>query len=76
MLRTPWPSLALVAVALAVAVVAYPVFDERRSTGGGSDADDAVLVVLDNLEAGVHDPYETDTYLGNPPASGPGSLVW
>jgi hypothetical protein len=62
-------------VVLAVGLVAYPIVDERRFTGGGSDADDAVFLVIDGLRDG-RDPYALDTYLGNPPTTGPGSAVW
>jgi hypothetical protein len=58
-----------------VGLVAYPIFDERASTGGGSDADDAVLLVIDGLRNG-EDPYAVETYLGNPATSGPGSALW
>jgi hypothetical protein len=73
--ETPWPS-ALLAVAVAVcALGVYPSVDGRRSTGGGSDADDAALVVADRVRHG-EDPYAVDTYLGNPPTTGPGSTLW
>lgn len=74
-LRTPWPSITLVALVAVCAVVVYPEVDGRRSTGGGSDADDAVVLVVDRMRDGL-DPFGADTYLGNPPTTGPGSLLW
>ena len=65
----------LVAAVALAGVVAYPVLDGRRDTGGGSDADDAVLIVVDGIKRG-DDPYEADTYLGNPPSTGPGVALW
>lgn len=71
------PALAIGFVVLVAvgAVVAYPVFDGRSASGGGSDADDGVFVVLDGLRHGG-DPYASDTYLGNAPTTGPGSALW
>lgn len=74
-LATPWPSAVLVAAVAACALFVYPAVDDRRSTGGGSDADDAVVLVVDQLRDG-EDPFARDTYLGNPPTSGPGSVLW
>lgn len=74
-LATPWPSVTLVAAVAACALFVYPVVDDRRSTGGGSDADDAVVLVVEQLRDG-EDPFARDTYLGNPPTSGPGSVLW
>ncbi len=64
------------AAVLVCALVVYPVIDGRRADGSGADVDDAVLVLLDGIRDGVENPYAVDTYLGNPPASGPGALVW
>ncbi|MBA2497903.1 MAG: hypothetical protein H0V33_12565 [Acidimicrobiia bacterium] len=64
------------AAVLVGALVVYPFVDGRRADGSGADVDDAVLVLLDGLRGGAEDPYAVDTYLGNPPASGPGALVW
>lgn len=72
----PGPAALFVALTAAAALFVYPAVDDRQSVGGGSDTDDAVLVVLDGIRNGDENPYGTDTYLGNPPASGPGSLVW
>jgi len=74
-LRTPWPAALLVALTAVFAVAVYPGVDGRRSTGGGSDADDAVVLVVDRVRDGV-DPFAADTYLGNPPTTGPGSVLW
>jgi hypothetical protein len=70
-----WPALAFAAAVAIVGLIAYPIFDARESTGGGSDADDAVVLVIDGLRTG-QDPYAVDTYLGNPPAAGPGAALW
>lgn len=75
MIATPWPAVALVALVAACGVFVYPDVDGRRSTGGGSDADDGVVLVVDRLRDGL-DPYGADTYLGNPPTTGPGSALW
>ena len=75
LLRTAWPSAALVVLVAVVAVAIYPAVDDRRSTGGGSDADDAVVLVVDRIQDGL-DPFGADTYLGNPPTTGPGSILW
>jgi hypothetical protein len=74
-LRTPWPSVVLCVLVAAVALFVYPEVDGRRSTGGGSDADDAVVLVVDRIRDGL-DPFGEDTYLGNPPTTGPGSILW
>jgi hypothetical protein len=73
--RTAWLPVGFAVAVLVVGLVAYPVFDDRRSTGGGSDADDAVLLVIAGLRDG-RDPYVVDTYLGNPPTTGPGTAFW
>jgi hypothetical protein len=70
-----WPALAFAGAVAIVGLIAYPIFDARESTGGGSDADDAVVLVIDGLRTG-QDPYAVDTYLGNPPAAGPGAALW
>lgn len=75
LLRTPWPVAGLLVAAMACALVVYPEVDGRRSTGGGSDADDAVVLVADRVRSG-EDPFAADTYLGNPPTTGPGSVLW
>lgn len=75
LIATPWPAAALVVLVAACAVFVYPEIDGRRSTGGGSDADDGVVLVVERLRDGV-DPYGADTYLGNPPTTGPGSALW
>ena len=74
-LATPWPVVALIVLVAACSALVYPAVDDRRSTGGGSDADDAVVLVVDRLRAG-HDPFAADTYLGNAPTTGPGSALW
>jgi hypothetical protein len=74
-LRTPWPAVVLVALTAACALLVYPSVDDRRSTGGGSDADDAVVLVVEQIRDG-EDPFALDTYLGNPPTTGPGSALW
>jgi hypothetical protein len=74
-LGTPWPAAALLAAVAVCALAVYPAVDDRRSTGGGSDADDAVVLVVDQLRDG-EDPFALDTYLGNPPTTGPGSVLW
>lgn len=74
-LATGWPSGVVVALVAAVALVVYPIVDDRRSTGAGSDADDAVVLVVDQLADG-RDPFALDTYLGNAPTTGPGSVLW
>jgi hypothetical protein len=73
--RRPWLPVGFAAAVLVVGLIAYPIFDERRSTGGGSDADDAVLLVIHGLREG-RDPYAVDTYLGNPPTTGAGTAFW
>jgi hypothetical protein len=70
-----WPAIGFAALVTVVGLTAYPVFDARESTGGGSDADDAVVLVIEGLREGT-DPYAADTYLGNPATAGPGSAVW
>jgi hypothetical protein len=69
------PSVALVALATVAALGVHPVVNDRGNDGAGTDADDAVLVVIDGIRHGA-DPYEGVTYLGNPPANGPGAAVW
>ena len=73
--NTPWPSVALVAAVAVCALVVYPAVDDRRATGGGSDADDAVVLVVEQIRDGA-DPFARDTYLGNAPTTGPGSILW
>jgi hypothetical protein len=73
--RAPWLACGFVLVVAVVALVAYPVFDGRRDSGRGSDADDGVFLVLDGLRDGG-DPYAEVTYLGNPATTGPGSVLW
>ena len=75
LLRTPWPAVVLVVLVAACAAFVYPAVDDRRSTGGGSDADDAVVLVVDQVRDG-DDPFARDTYLGSPPTTGPGSVLW
>jgi hypothetical protein len=60
-----WPLLigALVVVA-AVFVVVYPIADARRIVGAGSDADDALDILVRRLLAGDY-PYTERTYRGN-----------
>jgi hypothetical protein len=70
-----WPAVAVAVLVAVVGLIAYPIFDARASTGGGSDADDAVILVIDGLRDG-EDPYAVDTYLGNPATSGPGAALW
>ena len=70
-----WPAVGFAVLVAAVGLIAYPVFDERESTGGGSDADDAVVLVIEGIRDGG-DPYAVDTYLGNPATAGPGSALW
>jgi len=75
-----WCARPVVACGFVVAVVlvgllAYPVIDGRSATGGGSDADDGVFLVMDALRDGG-DPYESVTYLGNAATTGPGSALW
>ncbi len=74
-LGTRWPSVALVALVAAVALVVYPEVDGSRATGGGSDADDAVVLVVERIRDGL-DPFGVETYLGNPATTGPGSILW
>lgn len=74
-LSSPWPSAVLVAAVAVVAVAVYPAVDDRRSTGAGSDADDAVVLVVDQIADG-RDPFARDTYLANAPTTGPGSVLW
>lgn len=71
----PTVAVAFVAAVAVVGLVTYPVFDGRSATGGGSDADDGVFLVIDALRHGG-DPYALDTYLGNPATTGPGSGLW
>lgn len=70
-----WPALVFVTAVAVFALIAYPIFDARQSTGGGSDADDAVVLVIDGLRSGEN-PYARDTYLGNPLTTGPGAALW
>ena len=42
-----WPAVGFAVLVATVGLIAYPLFDERESTGGGSDADDAVVLVID-----------------------------
>ena len=74
-LSTPWPVVGLVVLVAACAAFVYPAVDDRRSTGGGSDADDAVVLVVERLRDG-DDPFAEDTYLDNAPTTGPGSVLW
>jgi hypothetical protein len=74
-LSTPWPVVALVVLVAACAAFVYPAVDDRRFTGGGSDADDAVVLVVDRFRDG-DDPFAEDTYLGHAPTTGPGSVLW
>jgi hypothetical protein len=74
-LATAWPSALLVALVAICALVVYPEVDGRRATGGGSDADDAAVLVSERVINGL-DPFGADTYLGHPPTTGPGSVLW
>jgi hypothetical protein len=75
LLRTPWPAAVLLVLVAVCAAFVYPAVDDRRSTGGGSDADDAVVLVVEQVRGG-DDPFARDTYLGSPPTTGPGSVLW
>jgi hypothetical protein len=74
-LTTPWPTATLVLLVTICALAVYPAVDDRRATGGGSDADDAVVLVVQQIRDGA-DPFARDTYLGSPPTTGPGSVLW
>ena len=70
---TPIP-LILMAIGLAAAsYFLYPIADGLREIGGGSDADDAIILAVQNLLNGGH-PYAAKTYFGNPLSPGPGIL--
>jgi hypothetical protein len=71
----PLVAVGFVAAVAVVGSIAYPVFDGRSATGGGSDADDGVFLVIDSIRDGS-DPYARVTYLGNPATTGPGSGLW
>lgn len=75
LLGRPWAPAALVAAVALCTLVVYPAVDGRRATGGGSDADDAAVLVAGRLRSG-EDPFAADTYLGNPPTTGPASALW
>ena len=55
----------------AVNVIAYPRADARKTHGGGSDEDDALITTGQRLVAGQR-PLYVVTYLGNAPSVGPG----
>lgn len=67
--------LALVSLAVLIAstLVLYPMANSGRF-GGGSDADDALVVAVGELLRG-HYPYTQSTYLGNPISPMPGAVI-
>ncbi|MFT3745825.1 MAG: hypothetical protein QM785_16240 [Pyrinomonadaceae bacterium] len=60
------------ALLTAIALVLYPMANAGRF-GGGSDADDALVVAVTELLRG-HYPYTLSTYLGNPISPMPGAV--
>ena len=73
-LATPWPmALTLPPFALLIAW-AYPLVDGRKLVGGGSDADDALIVGATQLWH-LASPYVATTYFGNPLSPGPGWIA-
>jgi len=60
------------AVLIAFTLVVYPMANAGRF-GGGSDADDALVVAVSELMRG-HYPYTLSTYLGNPISPMPGAV--
>lgn len=65
-------SVATFAFLTAIALVLYPMANTGRF-GGGSDADDALVVAVTELLRG-HYPYTLSTYLGNPISPMPGAV--
>jgi hypothetical protein len=72
--RSRWLLIGLISIFFVEALAIYPVVDARKTFGGGSDQDDAIIQAADQLRAG-HFPYADRTYLGNPITPGPGWVM-
>ncbi len=70
-MQKPWPAVLLVAAFTLVTLFVYPYADALKLQGAGSDADDALILSAQALIR-LENPYSLSTYLGNPPAPGPG----
>ena len=66
--------LASVAITVELAYLVYPLADGLKHSGGGSDADDAMIQGALYLWQGAS-PYIATTYFGNPISPGPGWIV-
>lgn len=71
-----WPASVLWVVYTVAAMVVYPIADGLKREGRGSDQDDAIMIAAANVLNGLN-PYDTNTYFGNPISPGPGwILLW
>ena len=66
-------AVAALAAAVGVFTVVYPIADDPTSFRGGSDADDALNLIVHELMQGRY-PYYARTYLGNPVTPMPGAM--
>lgn len=66
-------AVAALAAAVGVFTAVYPTADDPTSFRGGSDADDALNLIVHELMQGRY-PYHARTYLGNPVTPMPGAM--
>ncbi len=74
-LNKRWITWVLAVVIILINFIVYPIADNLKLQGKGSDQDDAIIVTASNLALGKN-PYEAHTYFtGNPLSPGPGWII-
>jgi hypothetical protein len=75
-LSNKWLTVGAVLALILVNFFIYPIADNLKLQGRGSDQDDALIVTGKNLASGKN-PYEARTYFsGNPLSAGPGWVIF
>ena len=73
-LNTPWPTIIIIMLFFTASIVVYPLADNLKEIGRGSDQDNAIIEGAQAFFANGS-PYFATTYYGNPISAGPGWII-